>query len=296
MEEIIEIPVEEEKTVKKTKWWKVLLKVGFTGLAFYLIYRKIDFDELGATLASANYFLLGLSVLIYFCSQIISSLRLNVVLRESRIFLSERDNLKLYFVGIFYNLFLPGGVGGDGYKVHLFKKYQKIPIKTSLRTVLYDRLSGLSALCFLICITGTFQLQDYKWAAIVGLPLTWIGFYIFTRIFFKSFKRIVTRVGLYSLVIQSIQLLCAFVILYAIGVRENYLAFLLVLMVATIVSILPIFLGGAGARELTFIFIFEQMGMDAQTETAIALSLLFFVVSALNAVPGIFINERKLLS
>lgn len=139
-------------------------------------------------------------------------------------------------------------------------------------------------------------MQDYKWAAIVGLPLTWIGFYIFTRIFFKSFKRIVTRVGLYSLVIQSIQLLCAFVILYAIGVRENYLAFLLVLMVATIVSILPIFLGGAGARELTFIFIFEQMGMDAQTETAIALSLLFFVVSALNAVPGIFINERKLLS
>lgn len=296
MEETIQIPVEEEKTAKKNKWWKVLLKVGFTGLAFYLIYRKIDFDELGATLASANYFLLGLSVLIYFCSQVISSLRLNVVLRESGIRLSEKDNLKLYFVGIFYNLFLPGGVGGDGYKVHLFKKYQKIPIKTSLRTVLYDRLSGLSALCFLICITGTFQLQDYKWAAIVGLPLTWIGFYIFTRIFFKSFKRIVTRVGLYSLVIQSIQLLCAFVILYAIGVRENYLAFLLVLMVATIVSILPIFLGGAGARELTFIFIFEQMGMDAQTETAIALSLLFFVVSALNAVPGIFINERKILS
>jgi glycosyltransferase 2 family protein len=39
----------------------------------------------------------------------------------------EKHIIQLYLLGIYYNLFLPGGIGGDGYKIYLLK--QKIKIK-----------------------------------------------------------------------------------------------------------------------------------------------------------------------
>src|SRR5690606_41951136 len=51
-----------------------------------------------------------------------------------------------------YNFFLPGGIGGDGYKIFFLKKTFQISRRQVLGAVFFDRLSGLWALCI---VAGT---------------------------------------------------------------------------------------------------------------------------------------------
>lgn len=279
---------------KKVNIWKLLLKIGLTFVAFFIVWLMTDFQKLWEIVSHANFLILAAAILVYQVSQWFSSFRLLQVLHQAQIHIQAKTNLLLYFVGMFYNLFFPGGVGGDGYKVHLFKKYLQIPIKTSVRSVLYDRISGLSALCFLILIAASLLVEEYRVYTLAALPLVWIGFYLFTRIVFKRFTPVVWKVSGFSLIIQSIQLTCAYLILLAIGVEENQMAFLLVFMISAIISVLPISVGGAGVREASIAYMFQLMGMDSQQETAVALSLIFLGISIINAIPGIFVSERKL--
>jgi hypothetical protein len=44
--------------------------------------------------------------------------------------LNPKYNLRLYFLGLFYNVLLPGGIGGDGYKIFMSEaKHIKFPAK-----------------------------------------------------------------------------------------------------------------------------------------------------------------------
>lgn len=57
-------------------------------------------------------------------------------------------------------------------------------------------------------------------------------------------------------------------------------------------SVLPLTIGGVGARELTFIY--GAQWMNVMPETGVAFSLLFFLVSVLISLPGMFISENHL--
>jgi len=54
-----------------------------------------------------------------------------------------------YYIGMFYNLFLPGSVGGDAYKVFLLHEQGVGRTKPLILATLLDRLSGLAMLALL---------------------------------------------------------------------------------------------------------------------------------------------------
>ncbi|MDZ7777891.1 MAG: hypothetical protein U5L09_20890 [Bacteroidales bacterium] len=55
--------------------------------------------------------------------------------RHHQIILPEKKTLNL-LAGMFYNIFLPGGISGDGYKIDPPRKKQK----KSLKSTLYGRI------------------------------------------------------------------------------------------------------------------------------------------------------------
>jgi uncharacterized protein (TIRG00374 family) len=55
---------------------------------------------------------------------------------------------KLTMVGLFYNNFLPGGVGGDILKVYYVKKNCELPISKGIAVTFFDRVLGLLGLVF----------------------------------------------------------------------------------------------------------------------------------------------------
>ncbi|HRF24042.1 MAG TPA: lysylphosphatidylglycerol synthase transmembrane domain-containing protein, partial [Chitinophagaceae bacterium] len=104
-----------------------MLKIVVSGLCIWYVSGKIDFRKAGEALQKANVFYLVLALLTFVVSKIIASFRLNIYFKNIFIRLSEWTNLKLYWLGMFYNLFLPGSIGGDAYKVLLLKKKFNAP-------------------------------------------------------------------------------------------------------------------------------------------------------------------------
>src|SRR5690606_12465762 len=104
---------------------------------------------IGQTIAGSNPIFLFLAFVAYGCSIIIASSRLNGFFKGVGLMLSERYNFKLYLLGLFYSLFLPGGVGGDGYKIYFLRRKCDVKARRLLSAVFFGRLSGLWALCLI---------------------------------------------------------------------------------------------------------------------------------------------------
>ena len=88
----------------------------------YFVFQKIPFREVTVLWAKTNVFYLVMAAILFLASQIISTKRLELYFEANDFHLSFRSNLELYFLGMFYNFFIPGGIGGDAYKVYLLNK------------------------------------------------------------------------------------------------------------------------------------------------------------------------------
>lgn len=229
-------------------------------------------------------------------SKFFSAIRLNIYFKDIGLQLPEMKNVKLYAIGMFYNLFLPGGIGGDGYKVYLLNKIHKIPVKQLLSAVLLDRGNGLAVLLWLMfCLMLILNLPwDFPvsmfWLGILGLVAIPPGFYLVMLLFFKQFMRTIPSSTGFSFLNQGLQLCSAYFILMSLGVQQQVIPYLFVFLVSSTVSVLPLTIGGVGARELVFVLAHEYVGIDQNV--AVAFSLLFFLISMLTSLSGVFVKYK----
>jgi uncharacterized membrane protein YbhN (UPF0104 family) len=277
---------------------KTALKLILTGLALFLVFRKIDTTQLWSLTQSIQWVWLTPAVLLFMLSKVLTALRLNLFFRNIGLSISEKLNFELYLVGMFYNLFLPGGIGGDGYKVYLLHKHYKTSVKSLLQSALLDRLGGLVAIVFLLLVLVLavemeipYKLDfDWKWLVWIGLILTFPVLWILQKIFFPSFLRSFWPANGYSILGQLAQLASAWFILISLGITEQILAYQLVFLLSSIVAVLPLTIGGVGARELVFVYSHTLVGIDEAA--AVAFSLIFFLISALVSLVGSLIKVK----
>jgi uncharacterized membrane protein YbhN (UPF0104 family) len=274
---------------------KLLLKVVLTALAVYVVIRKIDLNETKRILLTANLFWLFLALILFNFSKWISAFRLNLFFRMIGLDLTFKYNLFLYYVGMFYNLFLPGGIGGDGYKVYLLNRKHKTSVRSLIGATLLDRINGMVALVFLALVLLLFV--DISYAGIswtyylIGLMIiTYPVFYVFVKLFFKKFSNSFIPPNLASFGVQISQLVCALFILWSLDIHSLYIEYQVLFLLSSIVAVLPFTIGGIGARELVFVFGSNYLMIDKNT--AVAFSLLFFIVTALSSFSGTFLEWR----
>lgn len=275
---------------------KFFLKIFLTGLALYLVFNKIDTKTTWKVIQSSNPGWLFLAWVLFVISKFFSAIRLNIYFKDIGLQLPEMKNVKLYAIGMFYNLFLPGGIGGDGYKVYLLNKIHKIPVKQLLSAVLLDRGNGLAVLLWLMfCLMLILNMPwDFPvsmfWLGILGLVAIPPGFYLVMLLFFKQFMRTIPSSTGFSFLNQGLQLCSAYFILMSLGVQQQVIPYLFVFLVSSTVSVLPLTIGGVGARELVFVLAHEYVGIDQNV--AVAFSLLFFLISMLTSLSGVFVKYK----
>ena len=275
---------------------KTLLKLILTGLALYLVFRKIDTGQLLGIIQTLQWPWLIPATCLFVLSKVATAVRLNQYFKNIDLYLSEKLNFRLYLVGMFYNLFLPGGIGGDGYKVYLLNKQFKTPVKKLLQAALLDRLGGLVAIVFLLF--GLFLMVDVEldflessiWNALMigGLILTIPAFWLVQKLLFKDFLPSFWSANAWSFAGQIAQLICAWFILMALGIDEKILAYQLVFLLSSIVAVLPLTIGGVGARELVFVYAHQYAGIEEAA--AVAFSLIFFLITAGVSLMGAFVK------
>ncbi len=270
-------------------FFKVLLSAG----ALYYVFTKIEINQVINILKNANYFYLIIALLFFTFSKLVSAWRLNYYFQAAGIRLEGKSNIKLYLLGMYYNLFLPGGIGGDGYKVWLLNKKFNIRVRELFWGVMLDRVNGVLALFLLAIITVPFLKLDIVWTyyAIAMIPLSWIAYLVVNKKFFRKFYKVITPTTLLSFGVQLLQVVSAIFILYANDTSsQNILAYLFVFLVSSIVAILPITIGGIGSREITFLFGAKLLNLDVNL--SIALSLLFYLITLLVSFGGIYYSFR----
>jgi glycosyltransferase 2 family protein len=293
IEESIVEGVEEDVKPKnwKQKLWnitKTVLKVVITFALLYYVFKKVPFGSVTTRFTHANYWWMLAGVAFYFASMVASSWRLLSFFKSINLRLDSMFNFRLYLLGIFYNFLLPGGIGGDGYKIYLLNKTYKLPAKKVFWAILFDRLSGLWAIGLIIVCLKIFIPQIPINIAIPAsiFVIGSIVYYVVVRIFFKEFGKHFFKGHAKAVVVQGFQVLTIIMILLGQDFTGKFAPYLLAFLVSALAAVVPINIGGAGARELVFQKSAGFFHIDASL--GIYLSISFFLISLLVALSGIY--------
>ncbi len=275
----------------KTKSWKIVklfLKLLVTGLSLYLVSRKVELKDLKEAFVESDPLYLLFALLAFVISQIISASRLNTFFKGIGLKISGIYNFKIYLLGMFYNLFLPGGIGGDGYKIFLLRKKFSIKGRRLFQAIFFDRLSGLWALGLIISTLVIFipHLGIPNWVPIMVVLTGSIIYYVVMRRYFHDFSHNFLITHSKALLVQSMQVVCVIILLYALNYEGKFAPYLFMFLASSLVAIFPFTVGGLGARELVFLYGAQYFEMDQHL--AVIISLLFYCISAILSFSGIY--------
>jgi glycosyltransferase 2 family protein len=268
---------------------KLLLKIVITVLCFWYISTKIDFARAFDAFRKANFGFLFLAVLSLSFSKLLAAFRLNIYFKNINVQLTQWRNIKLYWLGMFYNLFLPGSISGDAYKVVLLNRRYKAPYKKTSAAVLLDRFSGLLALGIILSVYGVIVLQNKTRDAllIAGAAAAVIGLYLIVRFFFKDFLPGFWPTFFWGMAVQIFQVVCLYCVLLSLHIPLHQPEWIFIFLVASVVSVLPISLGGGlGTREVVFAEGARFFGLDPHL--GVIISLLFYLSNVLSSVWGAY--------
>lgn len=274
------------KNDSMNKYLKLLLKLTFAAGSIYWVFSTIDVELFLHHIQNINIPLAFGCFMSLVIGQVVSSRRMRYYFSTENIALSKYQAMSLYFIGSFWNLILPGGIGGDAYKVLLIAKKRNFSKKIALQRIVSSRASGLLAL---IVLTGIGALFSSLTANIpFGYYLVVLGIIgVFPCYFFcvKKILREQPKVALgamgYSFVIQGLCVVSAVFLLYALNIDAgNYdllLNYTILFLISSIISIIPISIGGVGLREASFLYGATIMGVSP--EFGVGFAFVYFLVN-----------------
>lgn len=293
-----------------------LLKLLVSGglLAYFL--SRVHPERFLHTFASANYSWIALALTVYLFAQSIGAVRWTILARPLGIATPFKDLVKYYLIGMFFNLFAPGTVGGDVSRVYnlvrdeaAHAKGRAVTTMHAAMSVLMDRAIGMVVLVWLgatalllfpqYAVPPTVRMVTFLLASgfAVAVLLTPLlrrllpedghTIVVKVRLLFRSYRmqwRALAAAGVLSIVIHLIQAWMHVVMGRALGLELPFTFCLIVYpLVGTFASI-PVSLNGLGLREGGYIYLLAVIGIG--TEKGIAFGLLLFLIVALDSLIG----------
>ncbi len=271
---------------KVPKWLKVSLKIAVTITCLWYVSGKIDFIKAGQALKNANWLFLFLALLAFVVSKLVSAVRLSIYFSNINVHPGQVPNIKLYWLGMFYNLFLPGSISGDAYKVVLLTKKFAVPYKKTAAAVLLDRFSGLAGLGLILAVYGVIVLKEklHVVTLVSGSLLAVAALYFVIRSYLKDFVSSFTPTLLLGIGVQASQVVCVYLIMGALGIPAHTTEYIFIFLLSSVVSVLPLTIGGLGIREV--VFLEGSLYFGLVQESSVVISLLFYLITLLTSAIG----------
>jgi hypothetical protein len=118
-----------------------LLKVGVTVAGLIYVVSRVDAAEVAGLLSGVNWLWLVIAFALFNAGLVLRAYRWLLLLAGLQVRASLARLTELYFVGNFFNAFLPSGFGGDA--VRILEAARDVPPSVAAGTVILDRLTGL---------------------------------------------------------------------------------------------------------------------------------------------------------
>ena len=272
---------------------KTLIKLLISVVIIIIIVRKIDEGLLLRTIGEVNALWLIWATGWFIVSKIISAYRYLLLLQTEDIRLTAGQNLRLYWLGMYYNLLLPGGISGDGYKINVLMKMFKRPFKRIFTLTLIDRIAGVIALgqlCLVLLLIIP-EFQKYWYLILPGFILSLMCSWWIYRWAKGTISTVWMRTTLLSIGVQGSQTIAMLGLVMALGQGHQWADYLILFLASSLVAMIPFTMGGAGARELTFLYGAQWFAIHV--EKAVALGFLFYLISTLVSLVGMAFSFRE---
>nr|WP_290667220.1 lysylphosphatidylglycerol synthase transmembrane domain-containing protein [Ardenticatena sp.] len=293
--------------------WKTWLKLSLTVLLLGMLLRLVGWRETWATLRRAHPGYLGLAVLLYMLTMWVRAWRWQVFLEGQGIRVSVSRLTYLYFVGSFFNMVLPSGMGGDVVKYYELARHDRgdhAHFRARVASsVLADRMCGLMVLFLMgTAVVPWARGLDVKMTLALLVALTVVSIAGVALLLNKRVRAwaethiplaralinrrgirglyasldgytrpVLVRATLYSLLFNMLIIIINVVIGWAYNVHIDLLYYLIFVPIFSFTLALPISINGLGVREGAYVALFTQAGV-AQS-VALAMSLTFYAVT-----------------
>jgi glycosyltransferase 2 family protein len=268
---------------------------------------RMDWRQIGATLTHIRMGYWWAAVGLYLLTQGISSLRWQLLSRPLGFERPLSDYTRFYFIGMFFNLFLPTSVGGDVIRAYLLRTENTGKLNAFL-SVLVDRGSGLLVL---LCL-GLAGI----WASPVPLPAHLRNaVFVVTAVAFAAMagaailskvskrlervQRLMDGLSVYarkpallasttgvSLLVQAANVAVVYLAGLALGLDVPPGYYVVAVPMVTLLTLVPITLNGLGIREGGMIVFLAPVGVEAAQAVSLAW-LWFMVFTAASLVGGL---------
>jgi len=144
--------LQDGRNTSRKRYGSLLARLVVAAAAILWVLRGQDWRELVRVFHSLSPWYFLLSLIVYAAAQVIISIRWWLLLRAQSIHIRVRMAVRLFFLGLFYNNFLPGAVTGDLLKAWYVTKHTDKRLEGAL-SVLVDRLVGLGGLILMAAFT-----------------------------------------------------------------------------------------------------------------------------------------------
>jgi hypothetical protein len=156
--------------------------------------------------------------------------------------------------------------------------------------VLLDRISGVVGLGVLAVIYYylVFNGANYSYILLLLLPVGLVAYYFFVQKIFPSFIRGFWSTLWLGLTVQTLQVFCAYAIMMALHIREHETVYILLFLLSSIVAILPLTIGGLGAREVVFLWGSNTLLHLTNDPTPVSISITFYLITLVISFIGLY--------
>jgi glycosyltransferase 2 family protein len=298
-----------------------ILKALVSLLLIFWLFQRIGLSAILTYFQHASWIWLAASLTVFSISNVLGGLQWHMLLKNRGIDITRRHCLWLYHIGLFFNNFLLGNVGGDAFRIYDIRRYSN-RTDAAFSTVFLDRFIGFFTLSTLALTTAAFM--AYRLLAmsavltIVIIFLCWLLalFFLFSEAFASKFswlfrlmlppaihvkakafyfslnafrheKELLGRVFALSFVVQTLRILTHWCAGRSLGVAAAPGYYFLFIPIVALLASLPISLGGIGVREQSAVTLFGQLGLPSGQ--IVAFEFLAYLVGIVATLPGGFL-------
>jgi hypothetical protein len=283
--------------------WLLRLLVS-VGIVVYILV-DVDTGDLVRAVAGVRLELVAVAVVLYLAGQALSSYKWWLLGRSVGFEQPLRTFTRFYFIGMFFNLFLPSTIGGDVMRVLYLGGERRRVLATN--SVVFDRVSGLA---LLMALGGAawlaFPQYEFPWplaaSVVAGGTALLLGWWMCPRLVrllpernrvrrqvenelgpFWRDRRLLARVALVSLVFHLTQVVVQWVLARAAGAALPFSYCMIYHPIVSVMTALPVSFGGlislGGYR-----YFLERI--DVEDSIAVTTGLLWFTVTVLAGLVG----------
>lgn len=284
-------------------------------IVFYLI-RGADIKETVQVVLGSDHRVWIPALLLYLLGQVVCSYKWSVIAAAAGFRNGFRSYLSYYFIGMFFNLFLPTTVGGDVVKCYyLSNDDRRGRAAPAIYTVIVERFTGLVVLIWMMCFavltpygrnipstikaplfaaSGLLIILVYLlpvFGQIVSRRFPWLRTMVSDIEVYWRKPRIIELALLWSLVFHLLFIAVHMFIGKAVGIVVPVSVYFIVYPAATLAGFVPLSLNGIGPREAAYVVLFSLAGI--KQSDALAFGVMWLGVMIIGNLTGVLFYIRK---